>query len=173
MGERQYISKSLRYDIFARDGFTCQYCGRKPPVVILQIDHRIPVSKGGTNDPLNLLSSCEDCNGGKSAKIPGEGSPTADAEALRLRVIQESLEYENYVATQAQREAVLREVVNALRSQWKVATGGQEYVPSDATLSRWVGTFGVDIVDEAIRRSGTGQAIRYVSGIMVRLSRGE
>lgn len=64
--ERQSIPKSIRFEVFKRDKFTCQYCGRKAPDIILQIDHIIPVSKGGTNDLLNLIISCVDCNLGKS-----------------------------------------------------------------------------------------------------------
>lgn len=63
------ISKSLRFEVFQRDNHTCQYCGRKAPEVELEIDHLIPVAKGGTDDFDNLITSCEDCNGGKSAKL--------------------------------------------------------------------------------------------------------
>jgi tetratricopeptide (TPR) repeat protein len=63
------ISKSLRFNVFQRDNHTCQYCGRKPPDVVLQIDHLVPVAKGGTDDFENLVTSCEDCNAGKSDKI--------------------------------------------------------------------------------------------------------
>ncbi len=64
--ERQPIPKSIRFEVFKRDKFTCQYCGRKAPDIVLQIDHMTPVSKGGTNDLLNLITSCIDCNLGKS-----------------------------------------------------------------------------------------------------------
>lgn len=63
------ISKSLRFDVFQRDNHTCQYCGRKPPQVTLVIDHLVPVSKGGTDDINNLVTSCDDCNSGKSDKL--------------------------------------------------------------------------------------------------------
>ena len=63
------ISKSLRFDVFQRDSHTCQYCGRKSPEATLVIDHLIPVSKGGTDDFENLVTSCEDCNSGKSDKL--------------------------------------------------------------------------------------------------------
>lgn len=63
------ISKSLRFDIFQRDHHTCQYCGRKPTEVTLVVDHLVPVAKGGTDDIDNLITSCEDCNQGKSAKL--------------------------------------------------------------------------------------------------------
>jgi 5-methylcytosine-specific restriction endonuclease McrA len=36
------ISKKLRFEVFKRDNFTCQYCGRETPEVILEADHVIP-----------------------------------------------------------------------------------------------------------------------------------
>jgi len=58
--------KRIRFEIFKRDNFTCQYCGRKAPNVELQIDHIIPKSKGGKDIPENLITACWDCNIGKS-----------------------------------------------------------------------------------------------------------
>lgn len=63
------ITKSLRFNVLQRDGHTCQYCGRKPPDVELEIDHLLPVAEGGTDEFENLVTSCFDCNRGKSAKI--------------------------------------------------------------------------------------------------------
>lgn len=63
------VSKSLRFEVFQRDKHTCQYCGRKVPEVVLEVDHLFPVAKGGTDDFDNLITSCEDCNRGKSAKL--------------------------------------------------------------------------------------------------------
>lgn len=68
MVERKSISKKLRFEVFKRDKFACQYCGRKSPDVILQVDHIEPVIEGGTNDILNLITSCFDCNNGKGAR---------------------------------------------------------------------------------------------------------
>ena len=64
--KRQPILKSIRFEILKRDKFTCQYCGKKAPDIILHVDHMNPVSRGGTNDLLNLITSCLDCNLGKS-----------------------------------------------------------------------------------------------------------
>lgn len=61
------ISTRKRFEIFKRDAFTCHYCGQKPPQVILHVDHIQPSSKGGSDDPLNLITSCADCNLGKSS----------------------------------------------------------------------------------------------------------
>lgn len=63
---REAIRKSVRFEVFKRDSFTCQYCGEKAPDVILEIDHITPVADGGTNDILNLVTACRACNAGKS-----------------------------------------------------------------------------------------------------------
>ena len=66
---RSSISKALRYKILKRDRFTCQACGARAPDVELEVDHIIPVSKGGTDDESNLTTLCKACNRGKSNKI--------------------------------------------------------------------------------------------------------
>ena len=68
MGNRKPIPKSTRFEVFKRDSFTCQYCGRSAPEVILEVDHIEPVAKGGTNDAINLVTACRDCNRGKGAR---------------------------------------------------------------------------------------------------------
>ena len=65
MGERRGIGKKTRFEVFKRDKFTCQYCGRMAPDVILEVDHIKPVAEGGTNKMINLITSCRDCNRGK------------------------------------------------------------------------------------------------------------
>ena len=70
MGEnkRKSITKSVRFEVFKRDGFKCQYCGASAPDVILEVDHIVPVAEGGENDIMNLITSCRDCNRGKGKK---------------------------------------------------------------------------------------------------------
>ena len=64
--KRKNIPNKLRFEVFNRDSFTCQYCGQSAPNVVLEVDHLLPVSKGGDNDILNLITSCWTCNNGKS-----------------------------------------------------------------------------------------------------------
>lgn len=66
MPKRRGLSKKTRFEVFKRDGFTCQYCGAKAPDAILHVDHIEPVSKGGDNSILNLITACDGCNSGKS-----------------------------------------------------------------------------------------------------------
>jgi hypothetical protein len=60
------IGSRLRFNILARDGFRCRYCGRRPESWNeLHVDHIKPRAKGGTNEESNLIAACEDCNRGK------------------------------------------------------------------------------------------------------------
>jgi len=69
MSKRPPLSKKLRFEVFKRDSFTCQYCGQSAPSVILNADHIHPVKNGGATDLLNLITSCFDCNAGKKDKL--------------------------------------------------------------------------------------------------------
>ena len=62
------IDKKTRYRILMRDNSACQRCGRTPAEgVKLQVDHKLPVEWGGTNDDDNLWTLCRECNEGKKA----------------------------------------------------------------------------------------------------------
>lgn len=56
----------LRTTIFARDDYTCTYCGDRGGR--LECDHIHPVSRGGLDDPENLTTACRDCNRSKRDK---------------------------------------------------------------------------------------------------------
>jgi predicted restriction endonuclease len=64
--KRKALSKRLRLLILERDGYKCCLCGRTAEEVKLEVDHKIPVSKGGTDSINNLRTLCIDCNRGKS-----------------------------------------------------------------------------------------------------------
>lgn len=64
-GARSPIAASVRYEVLRRSGFRCSYCGIGAPDAFLQIDHIVPVARGGTNDPANLTAACQRCNIGK------------------------------------------------------------------------------------------------------------
>ena len=74
IAERKQLSKKIRFEVFKRDKFTCQYCGRSAPDVVLEVDHMIPVANGGSNDIMNLITSCKDCNRGKGARALSDDS---------------------------------------------------------------------------------------------------
>ena len=72
--QRTLMTKKLREFIKARDHFTCCNCGNSTsiePNLLLEIDHIIPVSKGGRTVEDNLQTLCWKCNRAKSNKIMG------------------------------------------------------------------------------------------------------
>lgn len=85
------ISKRKRFQIFKRDNFTCQYCGKSAPQVILEADHILPASKGGGDESSNLVTSCFDCNRGKSAEKLDDKLEPLQEMMLKERVRAEQL----------------------------------------------------------------------------------
>ena len=59
-----------RFNIYARDGNTCQYCGQKFSRSELNLDHVVPRSQGGTSRWENIVCSCHGCNRRKGGRTP-------------------------------------------------------------------------------------------------------
>ena len=62
--------------LFARDAYTCQYCGRAAGQLrtreSLTRDHVVPLSRGGTNAWTNVVTACSGCNTRKAHHLPDE-----------------------------------------------------------------------------------------------------
>lgn len=83
MAERKPISKKLRFEVFKRDCFKCQYCGKASPDVVLEIDCIKPVAKGGKNEIMNLVTACTECNSGKGKReLPDSATVTMQKKQL-------------------------------------------------------------------------------------------
>jgi hypothetical protein len=82
VGKRKPLSKKIRFEVFKRDSFSCQYCGESAPNVVLNVDHIHPVALGGTNEIINLVTSCNSCNSGKSA------TPLDDRSVVKKQISQ-------------------------------------------------------------------------------------
>lgn len=67
--KREKISIELRVMIYERDNHQCQACFSS---YNLGIDHMLPVSRGGKNNPENLQTMCQSCNGKKGTKTMDE-----------------------------------------------------------------------------------------------------
>jgi hypothetical protein len=59
---RRLSWEELRTAVFERDGYTCTYCGYRGTSRTLEVDHRTPLARGGTDDPSNLATACWRCN---------------------------------------------------------------------------------------------------------------
>jgi hypothetical protein len=175
------IGKGLRFDIFARDGFVCQYCGQRPPDVVLELDHIHPRSKDGTDDPINLITSCFDCNRGKSAKIISQVAPRPDADLMLLKAQQEMAEVQRYLEVRKERDSAIKTLCNSFDGMW-IEYLTVNHRPSLTCFIGWLERFGPEELEQAIRiaakqvdygRFGNLESwtscdnlARYISGIL-------
>lgn len=75
--QRQKFSKR---NLFLRDNFECQYCGKDITLKDGTVDHVIPRSKGGKSTYLNCVASCKPCNSKKDSKSLAEVNMTLRKE---------------------------------------------------------------------------------------------
>ena len=72
-----------RRHVYMRDDFTCQYCGSRPGVKELNLDHVQPRSRGGRSTWENLVTSCRRCNLQKGRSTPSEAGMRLSKHPLR------------------------------------------------------------------------------------------
>jgi 5-methylcytosine-specific restriction endonuclease McrA len=69
---RPRVVRFSRFNVLLRDGFLCQYCGVRPPLRELTVDHVTPRSKGGGTRWNNVVAACRTCNHHKGSRTPEE-----------------------------------------------------------------------------------------------------
>lgn len=168
------LSKSLRFEIFKRDSFTCQYCGRQTPTAVLEVDHIIPKAEGGTDDPNNLITACRDCNRGKGA-VPlsiQRIKDTRKEEIICERERQEQIElYEAFIRQKRQEE---EQTIEMFGEYWSFMCD-DEYELSDrekASLRKFLRSLtyreireAMEIAAQRIPKSRIHDRFRYFCGI--------
>lgn len=98
--KREGITPTVRFNVFKRDRFTCQYCGQSPPAVILELDHVIPVAEGGDDSSANLTTACFDCNRGKGARQLSDIPETVAERMAKQMELRKQLEaYNKFLAS--------------------------------------------------------------------------
>ena len=171
------ISKKQRFEIFKRDHFICQYCGRTPPEAILEVDHIVPRVSQGTDEESNLITSCFECNRGKGATGI---SPNALPLESRIDVIRER-EDQLQAYCEAQKEGYMRmeKNVEMVYEHYHKLAGekselGTEFIISIRNLLR---TFTVIDIIEAMNVSMASIGFkdgwfRYMCGVLWNWKRG-
>ena len=162
MTKRKGLSKGKRFDIFRRDGFTCQYCGQQPPDVVLEVDHILPVVEGGDNDPMNLTTSCRPCNQGKGKKRLDHPPQRPDADLAWLEMQQDIAELRAYQEAKKERDALLRDLILGLQATWQDLTG-RDWAPEDEILLRMLTKYSPRMVEEALCVTAIKWAAHYFS----------
>ncbi len=153
--KRTAISKRTRFEVFKRDAFKCQYCGQSAPDILLEIDHIVPVSRGGDNNILNLLTSCEDCNSGKS-NIPLERKEEIRKQKAEMDKLQERRNQINMMAKWRINLAdAHNDNVNNLAAIWMRLCNGSFSVSEagKSDLRKLLSSFSFQEIAEAMQKS--------------------
>jgi hypothetical protein len=165
--KRTAVSKRVRFEVFKRDAFTCQYCGAHPPKVLLHCDHIIAVANGGGNEEDNLVTACEPCNLGKSA-VPLSAVPESlAARAARVQEAEEQLAgYSAVMEAKRQRvEADIWRIVEALTGEKSIKRDRYQ------SIKMFAERLGVHAVLEAVDAThlrnlySEASAFRYFCGV--------
>jgi hypothetical protein len=172
MAGRKAIPASLRWQVFVRDGFRCRYCGSQAGQdgVDLHADHVKSVADGGDNSYDNLVTACQQCNGGKGAKSL-KSAPTPAEVIQRINSQTRTLhEQANAIAASVEAaKGLCQEIVNL-----KCAAYGIRSVKMDRNEQKIAGSlcreFGPDMVLEWYRTAAAKgvrdrEAVQYVCGI--------
>lgn len=156
------VSKRLRFEILRRDNHACRYCGRNAPEVKLTIDHVIPETLGGSDDPANLVAACADCNGGKSS-VPAGAPLVADVASDAMRWSAAMRQAADEIAEEA---ASLDAISDAVAARWR-----PRWIPSDFANSVYAFVQAglsrddlLDLVDVALSARGVDDRWAYFCG---------
>jgi len=180
MAKRRSVSKKTRFEIFKRDSFTCQYCGRTSEDTILELDHIIPVSKDGTNDEMNLVTSCFDCNRGKGNRELGSIIPRPDADLKYLETQQEIQELKRYKLAKTERDKIATDVALDLANTYRMAFNSS-WAPEDRHWLALLSRTPPEIIEKAIYIASQKQDLSgswndrfaYICGICKNMTKAE
>lgn len=168
--ERKSLSKKIRFEVFKRDKFTCQYCGDKAPDVILEVDHILPVAAGGGNEMLNLITACRDCNRGKGKTTLSDESAAAkkrrQAEELQERREQIEMMSEWHMSLIEQEKEMIEMIENIISEcsdiEFSFNKNGEKWIKKQVRrfgLNEMIESIKIaldyyDDIEEALEKSG-------------------
>lgn len=156
--KRKGISKKTRFEVFKRDSFTCQYCGKSAPEVILHVDHIKPVKEGGTNGLFNLITSCAACNLGKGARELSDGS-VLSKQKEQLNLINERREQlELLMQWKTELLDITNKQIEYINKEFYRCTEHTINEHGKKTVLSWIKKFGFetvfDLIPEATNKYG-------------------
>lgn len=156
---RKSTGKRLRFEVFKRDHFTCQYCGAQPLDVVLVIDHITAVALGGTSTIDNLITACESCNQGKTDRALDTRQVRPDADLLYLETQQEIAELQRYQWAKQERDELLTAIIAQLQEEW-CQHADTDWSPADRIVRQLLAKYGPEIVEASMQdvaiKIGTG-----------------
>ena len=152
MGERKGIGKKTRFEVFKRDKFTCQYCGRMAPDVILEVDHIKPVAEGGTNKMINLITSCRDCNRGKGKVRLSDDTELKKQQEQIAELAEKREQLKLLMEWRTELSNLQAEEAEAIRDYWVIKSNATNCINDRgmATVMGWLKQFQLAEILDAI-----------------------
>lgn len=167
---RKSMSKTTRFEVFKRDGFTCQYCGAHPPQVKLEVDHIVPLAEDGLDEFDNYITACFPCNRGKGARsLEAIPQPLSD-KAVEVSEREEQLRGYHAVI-QARRDRIEADVERVNEVYERFAAGYTLSESSKVSVRNFIEKLDVFQVIEAMEIAGNrwitqdSKIFRYFCGI--------
>lgn len=161
MAKRKGISKKTRFEVFKRDSFKCQYCGLSAPQVILNVDHIHPVADGGDDDLMNLVTSCWDCNSGKSDRLLDDNSAISKQKAQLDELEERRQQIEMMMEWKTGLSRLNDDLIDNLADRWsELAVGWSVSEQGRKGLKKLVKKYGFQDVYDAIETAATSY-LRY------------
>lgn len=161
MAKRKSLGKKTRFEVFKRDSFTCQYCGRKAPAVVLELDHIDPVSKGGANEITNYVTSCFDCNRGKGNRTLDDDSVIEKKRAQLEQLQRRREQLEMMLEWEKSLDDIESMTVNTLVEFFDSKTPGFSLTgQGKATMKSYAKKYNIEDIMGAIRKS-TDKYLKY------------
>ena len=139
-----------RFEVFKRDGFQCQYCGRRVPDVTLEVDHILPKVEGGKDAMSNLITSCFECNRGKGPVRLSEGAPSLNYRKMAADARERKRQVLAYYEAEKAGARQVSDMVEDLADHWQRSTGLACTMSYRARLHTFVGKLGPERVREAV-----------------------
>lgn len=166
------VSKRTRFEVLRRDNHTCRYCGGSAPDVRLTVDHVIPVTLGGSDDPTNLVVACRDCNAGKSSIAPdAEFVAQVSDDAARWAAAMEAVAAASAVKREVER-ATLAHFQDEVWGAWTYGGGKKFPMPDDwedGILRQLASGLTMDdlayAVETTMKKTWVSDEFRYFMGV--------
>lgn len=152
---RTPLPKSLRFEVFKRDLFTCQYCGAKAPDVLLHVDHIRPVADGGENDILNLVTACVGCNLGKSDTLLSDNSVIEKQREQLQELAERRQQLEMMVEWREGLRSLDTDYVKAIQDEFLKHSNFLANEGGERDIKRWLKKYTLDEIFKAIDSSFT------------------
>lgn len=163
MAKRKPISKKVRFEVFKRDSFTCQYCGKSAPEVVLHVDHIKPVKEGGTNDIINLVTACSDCNLGKGAKKLSDSSEVMKAKRQLDELNARREQLEMMLQWKEGLSDIEEQQIDAIASKFESCSGYEVNDSGRRKIKKWIKDFGLNDLYDCVEVS-CDQYLRATKG---------